>query len=59
MIVPMSNKWAFCLRLAIAIAGGLILADPAFAQAFSLDLGQGGPTATERLIQLFLLVTVL
>jgi len=55
----MNIHWAFFIRLAIAIAGGLVLADPAFAQAFSLDLGQGGPTATERLIQLFLLVTVM
>ena len=39
--------------------GGLIIAEPVFAQAFSLDLGEGGPTATERLIQLFLLVTVM
>ncbi|MBT7268537.1 MAG: flagellar type III secretion system pore protein FliP, partial [Rhodospirillaceae bacterium] len=38
---------------------GLVLSDPVLAQAFSLDLGQGGPTATERLIQLFLLITVM
>jgi len=45
--------------LVIAIASGLVFADPALAQTFSLDLGQGGPTATERLIQLFLLITVM
>ena len=37
----------------------LIFSDPVLGQAFSLDLGEGGPTATERLIQLFLLVTVM
>ena len=47
------------LQITVIITGGLILADPVFAQAFSLDLGEGGPTATERLIQLFLLVTVM
>jgi flagellar biosynthetic protein FliP len=55
----MNTRWAFLVRLLIAIAGGLLVADPVIAQAFSLDLGQGGPTATERLIQLFLLVTVM
>ncbi len=55
----MNQRAAFSLRLIIAIAGGLLLADPALAQTFSLDLGQGGPTATERIIQLFLLITVM
>ncbi len=40
----------------LAIAGG---AEPAQAQTFSLDLGGDGPTATARLIQIFLLMTVL
>jgi flagellar biosynthetic protein FliP len=56
---PMNKNWAFTLRALIALVGGMVLADPALAQAFSLDLGEGGPTATERLIQLFLLVTVM
>ena len=47
------------LHFTIIFIGGLILADSVFAQAFSLDLGEGGPTATERLIQLFLLITVM
>ncbi|MDP6173122.1 MAG: flagellar type III secretion system pore protein FliP [Rhodospirillales bacterium] len=34
-------------------------AEPAQAQTFSLDLGGGGPTATGRLVQLFVLLTVL
>ncbi|MBT3992170.1 MAG: flagellar type III secretion system pore protein FliP [Rhodospirillaceae bacterium] len=55
----MTIKGAFFVRLFIALAGGLVLSDPVLAQAFSLDLGQGGPTATERLIQLFLLITVM
>ena len=55
----MNHSAAFILRLIIAMVGGLLLADPALAQSFSLDLGQGGPTATERLIQLFLLITVM
>jgi len=37
----------------------ITVAEPALAQTLSLDLGQGGPTATGRLIQLFLLLTVL
>ena len=41
------------------IALSFFLSDTAIAQSFSLDLGQGGSTATERLIQLFLLVTVM
>ena len=44
------------LVLILAVAGG---ADPAQAQSLSLDLGDGGPTATGRLVQLFLLMTVL
>ena len=55
----MNHSAAFILRLITAMVGGLLLADPALAQSFSLDLGQGGPTATERLIQLFLLITVM
>ncbi len=44
------------LLLAVAM---ITVAEPALAQTLSLDLGQGGPTATGRLIQLFLLLTVL
>jgi len=56
----MSRSIAIFLRLSIAVVfGGLIFSDPVLAQSFSLDLGQGGPTATERLIQLFLLITVM
>jgi flagellar biosynthetic protein FliP len=50
---------AVFVRFIIAIVGSLLMTDPVIAQSFSLDLGQGGPTATERLIQLFLLVTVM
>ncbi|MCH7911026.1 MAG: hypothetical protein IIB38_15605 [Candidatus Hydrogenedentes bacterium] len=42
--------------LILAIAGG---AEPAQAQTFTLDLGGDGATATGRLIQIFLLMTVL
>ena len=52
-------RWTFLVGLSVVVTGCLLMAEPAFAQAFSLDLGQGGPTATERLIQLFLLVTVM
>ncbi len=50
---------AFLLCFLILVVGDLALAPPALGQAFSLDLGEGGPTATERLIQLFLLITVM
>ena len=55
---PLRNYSLF-LCVVTASLVELVLADPAFGQAFSLDLGEGGPTATERLIQLFLLVTVM
>ena len=53
------KKGVIFLHFTLVFIGGLILAEPVLAQAFSLDLGEGGPTATERLIQLFLLVTVM
>lgn len=43
--------------LGVALAA-LLLATPAFAQQFTLDLGEG-PTLTGRVVQLFSLVTVL
>jgi len=53
-----STKLSF-FAISIFIALSIFLSDVAIAQSFSLDLGQGGSTATERLIQLFLLVTVM
>ena len=53
-----STKLSF-FAISIFIALLIFLSDVAIAQSFSLDLGQGGSTATERLIQLFLLVTVM
>ncbi|MEE2999614.1 MAG: flagellar type III secretion system pore protein FliP [Pseudomonadota bacterium] len=53
------KKWSLLIHVTFFTISGFVLADPVFAQAFSLDLGEGGPTATERLIQLFLLVTVM
>jgi len=41
-----------------AIAATLVFAQPAMAQQFSLDLGQG-PTSTGRIVQLLALMTVL
>jgi len=49
------------LRLLLALGtllGALLIADPAAAQAFTLNLGQEG-TLTGRVVQLLLLVTVL
>ena len=55
----MSGRLAW-LRVLLAWAFYLGLdADPALAQGFSFDLGDGGPTATGRLVQLFMLITVL
>jgi flagellar biosynthetic protein FliP len=57
---PRTHKSFYLLLYTVTtVLAGLLLSDPAFGQAFSLDLGEGGPTATERLIQLFLLVTVM
>lgn len=51
------------LRHAGGIAAGLLVvalaAAPAAAQSLSLDLGEGGGSSTARIIQLFLLLTVL
>lgn len=59
-IVRKCNILLTCsIYVLIALIVDLVLAKTAAAQAFSLDLGEGGPTATERLIQLFLLVTVM
>ncbi len=43
----------------LATALGLTLAEPAIAQSFSFDLGAGGGTATNRIVQLIALITVL
>ncbi len=42
-----------------ALAVALFAADPAFAQAFTLDLGEGGGSLTGRIVQLLALMTVL
>ena len=42
----------------VLVIGGLVLATPALAQQFSLDLGEGGST-TSRIIQIVALITVL
>ncbi|WP_316977688.1 flagellar type III secretion system pore protein FliP [Shumkonia mesophila] len=51
------------LRCAGVLAAGLVVlafaAAPAAAQSLSLDLGEGGGSSTARVIQLFLLLTVL
>ena len=52
------------MRRAIAPAAGvlavaLFAADPSFAQAFTLDLGEGGGSFTGRIVQLLALMTVL
>ncbi len=45
--------------LAAGMAALAFAAEPAAAQSLSLDLGQGGGSSTARVIQLFLLLTVL
>jgi len=47
------------LVLALTITIGCLLADGALAQSFTLDLGENGGTATGRIFQLMMLVTVL
>ncbi|MBE0533413.1 MAG: flagellar type III secretion system pore protein FliP [Rhodospirillales bacterium] len=51
------------IRYAGVLAAGLLVlafaATPAAAQSLSLDLGEGGGSSTARVIQLFLLLTVL
>ena len=42
-----------------ALAVALFAADPSFAQAFTLDLGEGGGSFTGRIVQLLALMTVL
>ena len=46
------------IKLLSIIGLALLLAQPALAQSFSLDLGDG-PSSTGRIIQLFVLMTVL
>ena len=52
-------------KIAAALAGGAlalgvsIIAAPALAQSMTFDLGDAGPTATGRIIQLVALMTVL
>ena len=43
----------------VVALGAIILAEPALAQTFSLDMGKGGGSATARIIQLVALMTVL
>ena len=49
----------YFIKSLLLAATMIAVAEPALAQTLSLDLGQGGPTATGRLVQLFLLFTVL
>ena len=46
------------LPVGLALAVTVLVAHPAFGQSFSLDLGDG-PSSTGRIIQLFVLITVL
>ncbi len=54
------NRRKTALVLFAAAIGGILMlaAHPAMAQSFTLDLG-AGPTATSRIVQLILLITVL
>jgi flagellar biosynthetic protein FliP len=45
--------------LPVALAGILLWAEPLSAQSLSLDLGESGPSATGRIVQLLALLTVL
>lgn len=54
----MTRARAFALVPA-AIAAALAFAGPAFAQTVSVDLGDGGGEATQRIVQIIGLVTVL
>ncbi|MBX6369526.1 MAG: flagellar type III secretion system pore protein FliP [Rhodospirillales bacterium] len=58
---PASSPAGRGARLAAAFLGLALtfLATPAFAQSMTIDFGDGGGTATGRIIQLMLLVTVL
>jgi flagellar biosynthetic protein FliP len=47
------------LVLVALIAGGVCCPDLASAQSLSLDLGEGGPTVTSRIVQMLALLTVL
>ncbi len=55
----MNRRTAALAVLVVAVSGALMFgAHAAMAQSFTLDLG-GGPTATSRIVQLILLITVL
>ena len=56
---PASMLIQYFIKSLLLAATMIAVAEPALAQTLSLDLGQGGPTATGRLVQLFLLFTVL
>ncbi|MBF0306163.1 MAG: flagellar type III secretion system pore protein FliP [Alphaproteobacteria bacterium] len=43
----------------VALATALMVAAPAAAQTFSLDMGEGGGSSTARIVQLLMLMTVL
>jgi flagellar biosynthetic protein FliP len=46
-------------RVAVLAAAALLCAEPVWAQSLSLDLADGGPSATGRIVQLLALLTVL
>ena len=46
-------------RIAVLAATALLWAEPVSAQSLSLDLADGGPSATGRIVQLLALLTVL
>ena len=51
--------WPLALVAPILVALALLCAGPAAAQSLSLDLADGGPSATGRIVQLLALLTVL
>jgi flagellar biosynthesis protein FliP len=60
MTIRLPSRRAF-LAISVALAGAvvaLLWTVPSFAQSFTLDLGDGG-TTTGRIVQLFLLMTLL
>ena len=61
MISKKTWKWALSLSVAAGLIGGLAigLSNPAVAQQFSLDLGDGGGSATARVLQIIALITII
>lgn len=56
----MKRGWILlAVTAVIAALAAFVLAEPAMAQTFSLDMGEGGGSSTARIIQLVALLTVL